>query len=147
MGPVRGRRLLPGVGWRGCRAGLSGGQGGDLGEVVGQDSVSGPDPGSFGGVDHGAVPAVVAFEVTDPALAAGSPFHGAAERALSFDGLSSLRWSALAGDHDLPDSEIVEILLDTGFAVAAVGGHRPWLLAGPFDHAFDRGGKPWCVGR
>src|SRR4051795_5478031 len=91
---------------------LSGGQDGDLGEVVCQHSVSGPDPGSFGGVDHGAVPAVVAFEVTDPTFAAGPPFHVFAERGLSFDGLSSLRRSALAGDHDVPDAEVVKVLID-----------------------------------
>src|SRR3954447_17165172 len=126
---------------------LSGGQGGDLGEVVCEDSMSGPDPGSFGGVDHGAVPAVVAFEVTDPTLAAGSPFHGSSEGWSSFDGLSSLRRSALAGDHDVPDAEVVEILIDGGFAVTAVSGHRPWLPAGPFDDSFDRGGQSWGVGR
>jgi len=60
-------------------AGL-GGRGGDFGQVVGSDSVSGPDPGAFGVVDHAAVPSVVAFEVADPAFAAGlnrPEFHAA----------------------------------------------------------------------
>jgi hypothetical protein len=46
--------------------------------------VSGPGSGTFGAVDHAAVPSVVAFEVADPAFAAGSPFHGSAEPSLSF---------------------------------------------------------------
>ena len=46
--------------------------------------MSGPGSGTFGAVDHAAVPSVVAFEVADPALAAGSPFHGSAEPSLSF---------------------------------------------------------------
>src|SRR4051795_5688686 len=94
---------------------LSGGQDGDLGEVVCQHSVSGPDPCSFGVVDHGAVPAVVAFEVTDPAFAAGSPFHVAAERSPAFDVLSGFAGPTFAGDHDLPDAEIVEVVVDAGF--------------------------------
>jgi hypothetical protein len=39
--------------------GRLGGQGGDLGQVVGEDSVSGPDPGVFGAVDHAAVPSLL----------------------------------------------------------------------------------------
>src|SRR4051794_41810306 len=109
--------------------------------------MSGPDPGSFGGVDHGAVPAVVAFEVTDPTLAAGSPFHGSSEGWSSFDGLSSLRRSALAGDHDVPDAEVVEVLIDGGFAVSAVGGHRPWLAAGGVFLSFVPGGRAGGGGR
>jgi hypothetical protein len=35
----------------------SAGQSGDLDKVVGEDRLSGPDPGSFEGVDAGAVPA------------------------------------------------------------------------------------------
>ena len=55
-------RVRVGAGvWLGrCR---SGGEGADLDQVVGQDAVSGPDPGAFGAVDAGAVPAVAAFEV------------------------------------------------------------------------------------
>src|SRR4029077_13845188 len=119
--------------------GLSGGQVGDLGEVVCQDSVSSPDPGSFGGVDHGAVPSVAAFQVADSAFAAGPPFHVFAERALSFLGLASLAGLALAGNRHVADAEVVEVVVDAGFAVAAIGGHGARLAAGAFDDAFDRG--------
>jgi hypothetical protein len=37
-------------------------------------------------------------------------------------------------------------LLDSGFAVASVGGHCLWCPAGPFDHAFDQRDKSRCVG-
>ncbi len=37
----------------------------DLDQVVGEDSVSGPDPGTFGTVDAGAVPVVSAFEALE----------------------------------------------------------------------------------
>jgi hypothetical protein len=38
---------------------------------VGQDRLAGPDPGSFGAIQAGAIPAVAAFEAADPTLAAG----------------------------------------------------------------------------
>jgi hypothetical protein len=50
--------------------------GGDLDQVVVQDAVSGPDSDAFGAIDPSAAPA---FEVTDSAFAAGSPFDGASE--------------------------------------------------------------------
>ena len=62
---------------RGVRLGS---EGADLDQVVGQNAVSGPDPGAFGAVDAGAVPAVAGFEVTDPSFAASAPFDDAAER-------------------------------------------------------------------
>jgi hypothetical protein len=51
---------------RRCR---SRGEGSDLDEVVGQDAMPGPDSGSFGAVDAGAIPAVAAFEGADAAFA------------------------------------------------------------------------------
>jgi hypothetical protein len=56
------------------------GQGADLDEVVGEDAVSAPDPGSGQGGQFGAVPAVAAFEVVDPSFASCAPFDLGAER-------------------------------------------------------------------
>src|SRR5215207_8756378 len=58
---------------------LSGGQGGDLGLVVGEGSVSDPDSGSFGAVEPAAVPALATYQGADPALAFGSPFDGSSD--------------------------------------------------------------------
>ena len=55
------------------------GEGADLDEVVSEHAVSGPDPGAFGAVDAGAVPAVAAFEGADAAFAAGAPLDGSSE--------------------------------------------------------------------
>ena len=85
-----------GVSW-----GVSVGQGADLDQVVGEDSVSGPGPGTFGGVDHGSIPSEAAFEVADPSFAAGPPFDVSSERWLSFVGLSGFTGSAVAGNHDV----------------------------------------------
>jgi hypothetical protein len=115
--------------WLAAIGGL-GGQDGDLGQVVGQDSVSGPDPGAFGAVDHAAVPSVVAFKVTDPAFAAGSPLHSSAERSSSFDVLPGLAGSAFAGNDDVVDAELVQLVLDGGFSVAAVRSHSARFPAG-----------------
>jgi hypothetical protein len=79
----------------------SGGQGADLDQVVDEDSVSDPDPGTFGGVDHGSIPPVATFQGADPAFAAGTPFHMSAERSLSFLGLAGLAGSTFTGDHDI----------------------------------------------
>ena len=49
------------------------------------------------------------------------------ERSLSFLGLPGLAGSALAGNDDVSDAEIVQVIVDAGFAVAAVGGHRSRL--------------------
>jgi hypothetical protein len=56
-------------------AGLGGlaGQGADLDQVVGEYPVSAPDRGSVPAVEEGAVPAVAALEVADPAFASGPP--------------------------------------------------------------------------
>jgi len=62
-------------------------EGGDLDQVVGQDPVSGPDPGAVGAVDPGAVPPVAPFQGTDPTLTPGAPLHRPAERPPPFDGL------------------------------------------------------------
>jgi hypothetical protein len=109
--------------------------------------VSGPDPGSFGGVDQGSVPSVAAFEVADAAFAAGSPFHLPPERSLSFLGLSGLAGSALSRNDDVSDTKIVQVIVDAGLAVAAVGGHRSRLPSGAADDAFDSGFQPRSIDR
>jgi len=54
---------------------VSGGQCGDLGQVVGEDSLPGPGFRSLKAVHAGAVPAVCAFEGADAAFASGSPLN------------------------------------------------------------------------
>jgi hypothetical protein len=67
-------------------AGCSCRQDADLAEVVGEDPVSAPDPGSGEAVKQGAVPAGSAFEVRDAAFAAGAPLDQTAEGWPVFDG-------------------------------------------------------------
>src|SRR3954452_23426457 len=95
----------------------SGCQDADLDQVVGQDAVSGPDPGSFGGVDAGAVPSVATFEGADPAFDPGAPFDGSAKRWSMLVGLSGPAGSALAGDHHGPHAQVVQGVVDPLFAV------------------------------
>src|SRR5215207_10926490 len=76
---------------------LSGGQGGDLGPVVGEGSVSDPDSGSFGAVEPAAVPALATYQGADPALAFGSPFDGSSDPPAVFDGMLGFGWFAFAG--------------------------------------------------
>src|SRR5215213_8034707 len=111
----------------------SSGDCGDLDQVVGQDPVSGPDPGPVEVVEAGAVPAVLPFEGADPGLATGPPLHCSAERPAVFVGLASLAGSALAGDHHGADAELVQVVLDAGLAVAAIGGDGPRAPPGPGD--------------
>jgi hypothetical protein len=58
----------------------SGGQVGDLYQVVGEDAVSAPDPGSVQPVDAAAVPVVAVLEVADASFASGAPLDELAER-------------------------------------------------------------------
>src|SRR3954451_25372493 len=118
----------------------SAGQGGDLDEVVGEDGLSGPDPGPVEAVEAGAVPAVAAVEVADPALTAGAPLHDLAEGRAVLDGPSRLGGFALARNDDAPDSEVVQVVLDTGLAVAVVAGDRAQDPAGEGDHPHHDGG-------
>src|SRR3954470_20708272 len=123
------------------------GQDGDLDQVVGQDPVSGPDPGAVEVVEAGAVPAVLPFEGADPGLATGPPLHCSAERPAVFVGLASLAGSALAGDHHGPDPELLQVVVDAGLAVAAIGGHGPRTPPSPGDDPPDRRGEVGRVGR
>src|SRR5215217_6757217 len=72
------------------RSPWSAGDCGDLDQVVGQDPVSGPDPGPVEVIEAGAVPAVLPFEGADPGLATGPPLHCSAERSAVFVGLAGL---------------------------------------------------------
>ncbi len=55
-----------------------------------------------------------------------------------FLGLSGLARFAFAGDHDVPDAEVLEGVVDALLAVATVGGGGPWLAAGALDDPLDR---------
>ena len=66
-------------------AGGSAGKSADLDQVVGEYPVSAPDGGSLAAVQPGAVPAVSALEVADPAFAAGSPLDQGSEAAGMLD--------------------------------------------------------------
>lgn len=93
--------------WRGrCRLD---GESADLDQVVGQDAVAGPDPGSFGAVDADAVPAVATLEGADAALAPGAPFDCSPERGQAFAGSSGGAGVARAGDHAFARSVAAEM--------------------------------------
>src|SRR5664279_321794 len=104
---------------------VSGGQGGDLDQVVGEDPLSGPGFRSFEVVQAGAVPTVSTFQGADPTLATGPPFHGSTERPAVFDLLPGGTGSALAGYHHVANSEVGQCLVDRGLAVSAVRCHGP----------------------
>jgi hypothetical protein len=53
---------------------VSCGEGADLDEVVGEDTVSAPGSGAVDAGEFGAVPAVASFEMVDPPFGFGSPF-------------------------------------------------------------------------
>jgi len=58
-----------------------------------------------------------------------------------FLGLSGLAGFAFARDHDVPDAEVVQGVLDALLAVATVGSGGPWLAAGALDDPLDRRGE------
>ncbi len=76
----------------------------------------------MGTVVAGAIGADASQGLEDPALAAGAPLHGLAERWPVFLGLSGLARFAFAGDHDVPDTEVVQGAVDAVLAVATIGG-------------------------
>jgi hypothetical protein len=101
--------------------------------------VPGPDSGSFGTVDAGAVPAVAAFEGADAAFAAGAPLDCSPEGWPVFLGSPALGRFAFAGYHDRAHLEVVQVVLDAFLTVAAVGGDGARLSAGAGDDPLDRG--------
>src|SRR6202165_332243 len=121
--------------WLGrCR---SRGAGTDLDEGVGQDAVPGPDSGAFGAVDAGAIPAVATLEVADAAFTSGAPLDCSTEGWPVFLGSPGLGRFAFAGYHDRAHAEVVQGVIDTFLAVAAVGGdgarRAPGSLLAPRD--------------
>src|SRR4051812_15583736 len=63
---------------------------GELGDVVGEDSVSAPDPSAGVTAQAGAAPAEITFEVRDAAFASGAPLHCGDEHVFAFDALACL---------------------------------------------------------
>lgn len=72
----------------------------DIDQVVGEDSMSGPDPGALSVFDAGAVRAVAAFEGADAAFTAFAPLEGSPKRGKVFGSSSSLGGFAFAGYDD-----------------------------------------------
>jgi hypothetical protein len=71
------------------------------GPVVGEHPVPAPHSCSpLPAVQAGAVPAVAAFEVADPAFATGAPLDQLAEAAAVLDGLAGRGGGGLAGNRD-----------------------------------------------
>ncbi len=60
---------------------------------------------------------------------------------------SGLRRFAFAGDHHVLDAQLGELLVDLGFAVAAVGGDGGWGAPGAFDDPLHRRGQLRRIGQ
>ena len=118
---------------------------GEFDDVVGVHAVSAPDSGAGVTGETGAPPAAVAFEVTDAALASGTPFHGGYKGGGMLDGLPGGGWFAGTGDHDGAHTEIGEVVVDT--AVAAVGGDHLGCGAEQLDDTRDCGCEEFAVVR
>src|SRR3954462_9047774 len=97
----------------------------DLDEVVGEDAVPAPGSGAGEAVHAGAVQPEVAFRAADASFAAGSPADHLAERPAVLDLAARCARSALAGQDDVADPSVFEVILDRNFAVAAVRRDRP----------------------
>src|SRR5215472_2132647 len=112
--PEKVRRLILGRGTGGIlvsrRVG-SAGKGADLDQVVAEYPVPAPDGSSLAAVQPGAVPAVSALEVADPAFAAGSPLDQLAEAAGVLDGAAGGGGLAFARDGDRVYPEDLQVPL------------------------------------
>src|SRR6188472_3900431 len=86
-------------------SGVSGFQGADVDQVVGQDAVADPSAGAFGAVDPASIPAVPTLEGADPAFDAGAPLDGSSERWRVLLGPTRRGGCALARDDDIRDSK------------------------------------------
>ena len=80
-----------------------------------EDSLSGPGPGTFERVQARPVPSVAAFESADSAFTSGSPFDGSSECWSVFDGPAGGTGFALAGDDDVFDSALGQLVIDGGY--------------------------------
>lgn len=105
-----------------------------------------PDCGSVPAVQAGPVPAVASFEAADPSFAAGAPFDQTAEAAAVLDRLGGGRSGGLAWDSDGAHAAGVQVALDGGVAVAAVGGDGAGYPAGTAADAVDGGDQLRGVG-
>ena len=124
---------------------LSGGQCGDLDEVVGEDSLPAPGFRSLKAVHAGAVPAVRTFEGADAAFGSGSPLDGSAEGSASFQLLSGQAGPPFPGNGDGANTEAGEGVVDGSLAVPTVSGHGAGCATGPGVHPLDCGSQLWCV--
>jgi hypothetical protein len=104
---------------------------------VSEYAVSAPCPSAGEPVEQGAVPTGAALEVGDAAVASGTPLDEGTEGSAVLDGAAGGPGLALAGDGESAHPEGVQIGLDAGFAVAAVGGHLAGWPAGPAGDAGD----------
>src|SRR5215208_1519069 len=73
----------------------------DLDQVVGEDAVAAPCPGTGEAVDPCSVEPEVAFGAADPSFTAGAPSHHLAERTAVLDLATCRGRSALGGQHDV----------------------------------------------
>jgi hypothetical protein len=78
----------------------------------------------------GALPAVSALEAADPAPRTRVHHVMVLRKPAMFGGWPTLAGLASARDNDGADSEVLQVVLDTGIAVAAVGGDRARATAG-----------------
>src|SRR5690606_13110301 len=113
----------------------------------GEDPVSAPDTGAGQAVQAGACPAVAVFEVADAALTAGAPLDEFAECWSLFVLAAGRAGGAFSGYSDGLYAQLVQVSLDAGFAVAAIGGHGARDFAGALLDPADRGGQLRRVGR
>lgn len=79
-------------------AGVSYREGADLDQVVSEYTVSASGSGSVDAGEFGAVPAVAAFDVVDPALGSGAPFDFVTEGSSVFELAASRSGFAAARD-------------------------------------------------
>ena len=91
-----------------------------------------------GGSTTGAIAPVLPFEGADSGIAAGAPLDHAAIRPAVFVVLAGVAGSALAWDHHGAHAELVQVVLDAGLAVAAVGGDSPRATPSMGDDPGDR---------
>src|SRR5215213_6653831 len=121
-------------------------QGGDLHEVVGEDSLSAPGGGAVAARDAAAGPAVAVFEVADAAFAAGSPLDEPAEAWAVFGGPPGRAGLPFSRYGDGSHADLAQVVVDSGLAIAAVGGHRAGHRADSVADPPDRRGELRRVG-
>src|SRR5215469_495869 len=126
---------------------VSCGQGADLDEVVGEDTVSAPSSCAVDASEVCAVPAVASFEMVDPSFGSGSPFDLVAESSPVLELAAGSAGFAHPRDGHGAYAELVQVAFDGGQTVAAVSGHGPWWAAGAASDPFDRWRQLRCVDR